>query len=70
MDWFSRHVLSRELSITLEKESCPEDLRRALMVAASFSGKTPFEVYQASLWSGMTDLDIGGLFFVICIKQR
>ncbi|MCK4431517.1 MAG: IS3 family transposase [Candidatus Aminicenantes bacterium] len=33
MDWFSRYVLSWELSITLEKEFCLEALRRALMVS-------------------------------------
>lgn len=33
MDWFSRHVLSWEVSITLEKEFCLEALRRALLVS-------------------------------------
>jgi len=33
MDWFSRYVLSWELSITLEKEFCLEALRRALLVS-------------------------------------
>jgi len=33
MDWFSRYVLSWELSITLEKEFCLEALRGALMVS-------------------------------------
>ena len=33
MDWFSRYVLSWELSITLEKEFCLEALRRTLMVS-------------------------------------
>jgi putative transposase len=33
MDWFSRYVLSWELSISLEKEFCLEALRRALMVS-------------------------------------
>jgi len=33
MDWFSRYVLSWELSITLEKEFCLEALRRALMIS-------------------------------------
>jgi putative transposase len=34
MDWFSRYVLSWELSITLEKEFCLAALRRALLVSA------------------------------------
>jgi len=33
MDWFSRYVLSWELSITLEKEFCLEALRRALLIS-------------------------------------
>ena len=33
MDWFSRYVITWELSITLEKEFCLEALRRALMVS-------------------------------------
>ena len=33
MDWFSRYVLSWEVSITLEKEFCLEALRRALLVS-------------------------------------
>ena len=33
MDWFSRYVLSWELSITLEKEFCLEALRQALSVS-------------------------------------
>ena len=33
MDWFSRYVLSWELSITLEKEFCLAALRRALLVS-------------------------------------
>ena len=33
MDWFSRYVLSWELSITLEKEFCIHALKRALLIS-------------------------------------
>ncbi len=33
MDWFSRYILSWELSITLEKELCVEALKRALLIS-------------------------------------
>jgi putative transposase len=33
MDWFSRYVLSWELSVTLEKEFCLEALGRALIIS-------------------------------------
>lgn len=33
MDWYSRYVLSWELSITLEKEFCLEALERALWIS-------------------------------------
>ena len=33
MDWFSRYILSWELSITLEKEFCVDALKRALLIS-------------------------------------
>ena len=33
MDWFSRYVLSWELSITLEKDFCIEALKRVLLIS-------------------------------------
>jgi len=33
MDWFSRYVLSWELSITLDKEFCLKALEKALLVS-------------------------------------
>ncbi|MFB0564054.1 MAG: IS3 family transposase [Candidatus Aminicenantaceae bacterium] len=33
MDWFSRYILSSELSITLEKEFCIDALRKALKIS-------------------------------------
>jgi len=33
MDWFSRYILSWELSITLEKEFCIDALKRALLIS-------------------------------------
>lgn len=33
MDWFSRYILSWELSITLEKEFCIDALNRALLIS-------------------------------------
>ena len=35
MDWYSRHILSWELSITLEKALCVQALERALCVSTS-----------------------------------
>ncbi|MFQ6056777.1 MAG: transposase, partial [Methanosarcinales archaeon] len=33
MDWFSRYILSRELSITLEKEFCIDALSKTLKIS-------------------------------------
>ena len=54
MDWFSRYVLSWELSITLEKEFCLEALRRALMVS------TP-EIFNSDQGSQFTSEEFIGI---------
>ncbi len=54
MDWFSRYVLSWELSITLEKEFCLEALRQALLVS------TP-EIFNSDQGSQFTSEEFIGI---------
>lgn len=54
MDWFSRYVLSWQLSITLEREFCLEALRRALMVS------TP-EIFNSDQGTQFTSEEFTGI---------
>ena len=53
MDWFSRYVLSWELSTTLDKQFCIEALKRALDL-----GKP--EIFNTDQGSQFTSLDFTG----------
>jgi len=53
MDWFSRYVLSWELSNTLDKEFCLEALQKALMV-------TKPEIFNTDQGSQFTSLEFTG----------
>lgn len=53
MDWFSRYVLSWEISITLEKQFCLIALQRALMISKP-------EIFNTDQGSQFTSLEFTG----------
>jgi putative transposase len=67
MDWFSRYVLSWELSTTLEKKFCLEALGRALMVST-------LEIFNSDQGAQFTSEDFIGILkdteIRICMDGR